>query len=155
MSGGVVEDDDGGLGELLAKVVKKEDNVLGVEALGGRISVKISAVVAQKAGHIEARPARGRQGDGFARRLPGAGHVGDEAEAGFVVIIEVAVVGLGQVQQIAQLALGTGKGFGVALGLEGVADPLKTPLPPFLNAVGACLSNTRRHGRWPVRAAPR
>ena len=117
MRGGVVEDDDGGLDQAVAEVIKKEHDVRRYQALRGGEGVKIRAVVAQEAGHVDAWPAGGFQSNGLAGGLPGAGHVGNEEKAALVVVVEVEVVGLGQASQVGQVCLGLVKGLGVAFEL--------------------------------------
>ena len=80
VTGRVVEDDNGWLGEGLAEVIKKQDDVHRFQAFGRGIGVEVRAVVAQESGHVEARPAGGFQGNRFARGLPGAGHVGNKGK---------------------------------------------------------------------------
>ena len=153
MGGRVVEDHHRGLGAVLAKVIEETDNIVGIQALLARVGVQVSAVVAQEPGHVHARAARGGQGHRLAGGLPGAGHVGNEGEAGFVKIVEVEVVGVSQAAQQVQLEGGRGKGQRVALGFQRVADSLKPPPPGFLIADTPLLSSTGRHGWSRLRPA--
>jgi len=141
----IVEHHAGGLGQVLAKVIEKGDNIGRAHTLRGSVGVQLGSIRAQKAGHVYAAAAGGGQGAGRPRRLPGAGHVGDEGEAGFIVVKEVAILGISQLPQQVQVERGSGKLRWVSLVFERVAYALKAPPPGFLSAGAALLSSTRRH----------
>jgi len=123
-----------------------------MNALLRYIGLQVGTVVAQEPGHVHARTARGEQGHRVAGGLPGAGHVGDEAEAGLVVVVAVEVAGLGQVAQQVQVEGGGGEGQRVTLSFQGVAYPLKPPPPGFLSADSAPLSSTGRRSLYSSRS---
>lgn len=48
----IVEHDDGGLREVLAKVIEKGDDLGRAHAVRGRVGVQLCSIMAQKAGYV-------------------------------------------------------------------------------------------------------